>query len=713
MMELTQLQLRHAQEQHSKAKEQQQAQEQLQQHQQQEFQEQQNTFFRLQQEQLHQPTIQREHEILMLQQACVLAEKMYLQQQQHLLHTQQQERERMHERHWHEEQLLIQQLQHMEQQQQQQQQHHQHNGIQQYQPQQSPQFQQVQHHQGQSPHQQQTPSFSHSSQSGYRDSTQQAVPLSNTQHQQQQYSPQHTPPGVHNQQQQQQHQPHQNHYYHSSQTPEGNNPEDAMDVDDEVQINSITSTISSLRHSMPVDIDSVSSWASGSGDNGSRDDGDPHAVVVLDTNVLISHLNFIQSLIDAHGTSLSDTKKGSSRPGSPQEPHIIFIVPWVVVRELDGLKGNRNHGGGGEVDLGEKARRAIRYIHEEMEKPADKRKLRGQKISECMEKQDQNDDYILDCCRYFKAAYPDEQRTRVNLFSNDRNLCVKALIHEIKTISRDKVSLEVKTVLAAILGQQKKEQPPRAAMDMMTLDDNDDEDMMGSKPSPPATKPSLSRSSSSGVSIISGSSRGTYRTEVNERELQRIKSGPKTAEAPQGMDPGLFNLTSHVIKNLRQYFEFAVPDHLQAMYGSDWKLMTDYDRTVVKGEDLAYDCKRLAQPIQLVLRNWAIFADLYGGSDRASKAKNHLNQLQMFVKTWDRVETFGLGKVYKKDLVAFLNDVDAVLAGLMTKPAKSIRSSSQPMSSSAKETDTAKYYDASSRIQLMKNWKAHCSALAD
>jgi len=161
-----------------------------------------------------------------------------------------------------------------------------------------------------------------------------------------------------------------------------------MDVDDEILIHTITSTISSLRHSMPVDIDSVSSWASGSGDTSNRDDGDPHAIVVLDTNVLISHLNFIQSLIDAHGSSISDAKKSSSRPSSPQEPRIIFIVPWVVVRELDGLKGNRNHGGGGEVDLGEKARRAIRYIYEEMEKPADKRKLRGQKISECMEKQD-------------------------------------------------------------------------------------------------------------------------------------------------------------------------------------------------------------------------------------------------------------------------------------------------------------------------------------
>ena len=302
----------------------------------------------------------------------------------------------------------------------------------------------------------------------------------------------------------------------------------------------------------------------------------------------------------------------------------------------------------------------------------------------------------------------------MNLFSNDRNLCVKALIHEIKTISRDKVNLEVKTVLAVILGQQEtKKEEPRPAMDMMMLDGNDDEEMTGSKPRAPAAKPSLSRSSSSGVSIISGSSRGTYRTEVNERELQRIKSGPKTAEAPRGMDLGLFNLTSHVIRNLRLFFEFAVPDHLEAIYGSDWKIMTDYDRTMVKGEDLAYDCKRLAQPIQLVLRNWALFADLYGGSDRASEAKNHMTQVQSFVKTWDRVETFGLGKVYKKDLVAFLNDVDAVLVGIMTKPAKSGRSSSHPLSSSAMDTDSAKYYDASSRILLLKNWKAHCNALAD
>ncbi|KAG0052674.1 hypothetical protein BGZ83_002283 [Gryganskiella cystojenkinii] len=696
-MDLLQLQQRHAQERQNLQAEQQQAQEHLQQRQQHEFQEQQSTFFQMQQKQVHQPTLQREHDLLMLQQALVHAETLYLQQQQHLLHTQHLDRERMQERQWHEEQLLMQQLQHSGQPQQQQQQQ-----------------QQQQHLQ----HQHSTPHSPHSPQSPQQHSSQLIFPSqpSNPSQQQQQ---QH---GYHTQHHHHQQSPlHQSKHYHPSQQQQNgvshNNTfrdEDAMDVDDETQINSITSTISNLRHSMPADIDSISSWASSSGLGDAKgDDGDPHAIVILDTNVLISHLNFIQSLISAHGTSISDNKKSLSRPGSPQEPQILFIIPWVVIRELDGLKGG-GRGGGSEVDLSEKARRAIRYVHDEMEKPADRRKLRGQKISECMEKQDQNDDYILDCCRYFQTAYPNAKKTRVNLFSNDRNLCVKALIHDITPISREKVNFEIKTVLAAILGQkEQKEAPPSqpSTQDHMMLDEDDDM-MYDASASSSSTKdrPTLSRSNSSGVSIVSKDSRGNYRTEVNERELQRIKSGPRAAQIPPGMDPNLFNLATHVIKNLRRYFEVAVPDHLKATFGSDWKKITDYHRTIVKEEDQTYECKRLAQPVHLVLRHWPeVFAELYGNSERAYKAKTHMNKVQLFVKSWDRVETFGLGKVYKKDLVAFLNDVDVVLVGLMTKPAKTASSSS----SSIGETEHAKFYDASSRIRLMKDWRAHCNALAD
>ncbi|KAF9947641.1 hypothetical protein BGZ72_010407 [Mortierella alpina] len=609
----------HHLEQQNQAHEHRQDQERLLQQQHHQLQEHQNTFFRLQNEHQHDPSPQREHELLMLQQAGHHTQELFTQQQQHLLEKQQQEQLRMQERHH-----------------------------------------------------------------GYQD---------------------------------------QNNNYHPHGQPhtpqkQDNDAAEAMDVDDEQELQSIAFTITNLRqHASPIDIDSVSKWASGR-DSPRNTDDEPDAVVILDTNVLISHLNFLQTLIETNGTVLSSRKNRSSTDNN--NPHIAFVVPWIVIQELDGLKSSRGRGGGNEVDLTEKARRAIRYVQDELEKPEETRKLRGQKISECIEKQSKNDDYILDCCRYFKTVYPDGKKTRVTLFSNDRNLCIKALIHEVATISREKVNFELETVRNSILGIEPAQmitagQPYHQngmEEDFAMMDD--DEDMgMGADT---GVKHTRIASNGSNISIVHKNSRGEYRTEVNDRELQRIKSSSsKITEAPAGMDPKLFDLANHVLKNLRRYFEFAVPDHLRAYYGSKWKEISGFDVTRVKEEDLSWDTKRLAQPIQLLQKNWSVFASLYGSGDRAKSARAHLDKVQVFVKGWERVETYGLGKVYKKDLASFLEDVDAVLVGVMVEPAT--RKSSSPSSPTKQSLDqssqSSKFYDASSRIRLMKDWKGHCKVLSD
>ncbi|KAF9966734.1 hypothetical protein BGZ70_001469 [Mortierella alpina] len=659
----------------------------------------QNTFFRLQSEHQHDPTPQREHELLMLQQAGHHTQELFTQQQQHLLEKQEQEQLRMQERQWHQEQLVLQRIQsHLQLQQhpQTQPQSHNHN-----QPHNQLQQLHAQNH-SQLPNQLQPspapfsppPEAGNSNHyfhgHGYHDQ-------SNSFHQ---HGQQTTP--------------------HSPLTLDSDSAE-AMDVDDEQELQSIASTITNLRqHAAPIDIDSVSKWSSGRDSPRSTDD-EPDAVVILDTNVLISHLNFLQTLIETHGT-LASSRRSRSSTGN-KDPHIAFVVPWIVIQELDGLKSSRAHGGGNEVDLTEKARRAIRYVQDELEKPEETRKLRGQKISECIEKQSKNDDYILDCCRYFKTVYPDGKKTRVTLFSNDRNLCVKALIHEVKTISREKTNFEVETVRNSILGIEPAQKSPASQPyhqngmeeDFAMMDDDEDmgTDMdMGVKNTRAA--PVVSN-----VTIVHKNSRGEYRTQVNDRELQRIKSSSsRIIEAPAGMDPKLFDLANHILRNLRRYFEFAVPDHLRAYYGSKWKEIAGFDGTRVKEEDLSWDTKRLAQPIQLLQRNWSVFSSLYGSGDRAKTARAHLDKVQAFVKGWERVETYGLGKVYKKDLTSFLEDVDAVLVGVMVEPVTRKSSSSSSPSSPTKQSPNAssqnsKFYDASSRIRLMKDWKGHCKALCD
>lgn len=149
-----------------------------------------------------------------------------------------------------------------------------------------------------------------------------------------------------------------------------------MDVDDEATLLSITSTITSLRqHSSRPDASSIGSWALDSASSSAKDSGF-EAVVVLDTNVLLSHLNFLRSLVSVCDTKYSDASRTKA----------VFIVPWVVIQELDGLKVDR--GRRGEVDVADKARRAIKYIQDELERPENKRSLRGQKIGECLEKRE-------------------------------------------------------------------------------------------------------------------------------------------------------------------------------------------------------------------------------------------------------------------------------------------------------------------------------------
>ena len=81
--------------------------------------------------------------------------------------------------------------------------------------------------------------------------------------------------------------------------------------------------------------------------------------LVLDTNILLSHLQFLMELKDY-------AIKGVGRP--------ILILPWIVMQELDALKTNSSS------DIGSRARTAIAFLHNCFS--AGHSRIRGQTMEE-------------------------------------------------------------------------------------------------------------------------------------------------------------------------------------------------------------------------------------------------------------------------------------------------------------------------------------------
>ncbi|KND02260.1 mRNA-processing endoribonuclease [Spizellomyces punctatus DAOM BR117] len=182
--------------------------------------------------------------------------------------------------------------------------------------------------------------------------------------------------------------------------------------------------------------------------------GTPYsAVFVIDTCFLISHLRFVKQVLDILPA-----------------PDMIMLLPYVVLKELDSLKDS--HKGSvrkqaaavkdrvvrpdnivaddsvsngkavvdspSEISLAHCARQAIDLLYQTLLKGAPA--LKGQRITDHLPGMDltqmNNDDRILECCRFAQVRYT----PRVVLMSNDKNLCVKALIHSIYTVSNWKKS---------------------------------------------------------------------------------------------------------------------------------------------------------------------------------------------------------------------------------------------------------------------------------
>ncbi|KAM6261875.1 transcriptional protein SWT1 isoform 2-T6 [Porphyrio hochstetteri] len=139
-------------------------------------------------------------------------------------------------------------------------------------------------------------------------------------------------------------------------------------------------------------------------------------LVVIDTNIMISHLEFVRSL------------KSEDIPGVGR---FALIIPWVVLQELDNLKKGKmlQH-------VRDKAIPAVQFIYMCLKKQDPK--LWGQSMQLASQKiyglsDENNDDRVLQCCLQYQNLFP---QAVVILCTDDKNLCNKAIVSEVKAFCK-------------------------------------------------------------------------------------------------------------------------------------------------------------------------------------------------------------------------------------------------------------------------------------
>ncbi|XP_040041303.2 transcriptional protein SWT1 isoform X2 [Gasterosteus aculeatus] len=146
-------------------------------------------------------------------------------------------------------------------------------------------------------------------------------------------------------------------------------------------------------------------------------------ILVLDTNILLSHLDYVK-------------KMRSHSLGAMGVP--IVLIPWVVLQELDSLKRGRGTSG----SVAHLATPAISYIYNSLKNREPH--LWGQSMQQASESSnglnaENNDDRVLQCCLQYQSLHPE---CAVILCTNDKNLCSKALLSGVKALSKNDLEAE-------------------------------------------------------------------------------------------------------------------------------------------------------------------------------------------------------------------------------------------------------------------------------
>uniref|UniRef100_UPI0037E89F57 transcriptional protein SWT1 n=1 Tax=Semicossyphus pulcher TaxID=241346 RepID=UPI0037E89F57 len=147
-------------------------------------------------------------------------------------------------------------------------------------------------------------------------------------------------------------------------------------------------------------------------------------ILVLDTNILISHLDYVKKF-RSHGLEAL---------GLP-----VVLIPWVVLQELDSLKRGKGLSG----SVAHLACPAISYIYNSLK--SREPRLWGQSMQQAAQSSndlnaENNDDRVLQCCLQYQSLYPE---CALILCTNDKNLCSKALLSGVKALSKNDLEAEV------------------------------------------------------------------------------------------------------------------------------------------------------------------------------------------------------------------------------------------------------------------------------
>ncbi|XP_029939585.1 transcriptional protein SWT1 [Salarias fasciatus] len=145
-------------------------------------------------------------------------------------------------------------------------------------------------------------------------------------------------------------------------------------------------------------------------------------ILVLDTNILLSHLDYVKKI----------SSKGLKALGFP-----CILIPWVVLQELDSLKKGRGLSG----SVAHLAIPAISFIFDSLR--SRKPHIWGQSMQQAAERNglnaENNDDRVLQCCLQYRSLYPE---SALILCTNDKNLCSKALLSGVKALTKNDLKTE-------------------------------------------------------------------------------------------------------------------------------------------------------------------------------------------------------------------------------------------------------------------------------
>uniref|UniRef100_UPI00358E66D6 transcriptional protein SWT1 isoform X2 n=1 Tax=Myxine glutinosa TaxID=7769 RepID=UPI00358E66D6 len=163
-------------------------------------------------------------------------------------------------------------------------------------------------------------------------------------------------------------------------------------------------------------------------------------VVVLDTNIMLHHLDLLHKLAWQNSDASSPT----------------LLIPWIVLQELDCLKAERKDSRASKItrfsnDLSDrciKAKDAVLFLNNALKAKAPA--LLGQSAQQAGEPirgllMECNDDRILQCCLQKQR---DHAESRIFLWSNDVNLCTKALVSGIEVCKAEDLSIGIEVCKA-------------------------------------------------------------------------------------------------------------------------------------------------------------------------------------------------------------------------------------------------------------------------